>query len=141
MVDTVTSELIENGQYNFIYRLTNVSDGTGESGVTKVDGSSSGPLGVNVGGQIFYPGAFIRIREIDYDIHNMGLRILWDAGTPVTAVVLGGFGKLPRGKFGGINIPLGTVGATGKILFTTLGAMPNSSYTVIMRGTKGVPQS
>ena len=62
-----------------------------------------------------------------------------------TPCVLGGFGKINFKPYGGVaqvdSAGAYIVGATGKIKFTTLGAMPNSGYTVIMRGTKGVPQS
>jgi hypothetical protein len=145
MVDAVTSQLIANGPRNWGYVFTSLSDGTGESGVVKVDGSASGPLGVNVRGQLFYPLAHIKITEIEYDIKGMALEIIWDATSSVNATVLGGFGKLRYWQFGGLAAVdssgvLLTV-ATGKIKFTTLGAMQNSSYTVYLRGTKGIPHS
>jgi len=145
MADAVTSRLIANGPRNWGYVFTNLSDGTGESGVVKVDGSSTGPLGVTVGGVIFYPVQHIKITEIEYDVKGMALEIIWDATSSANAVVLGGFGKMNFHKFGGLAAvdAAGALltGATGKIKFTTLGAMPNSGYTVYMRGTKGIPQS
>ena len=144
MVDTVTSQLLENGPRVWAYSFTNLSDGTGETGVVKVDGSAAGPLGVLVKGQTFYPLQHIKIREIRYDIKAMGLEIIWDATAPQNAVVLGGFGRINFDDIGGLAAFNGGVmiqGATGKILFTTLGAMQNSGYTVYMRGTKGSPQS
>jgi hypothetical protein len=75
----------------------------------------------------------------------MALEIIWDATTPQNAVVLGGRGRLDFKKYGGLAQVTSTgvilTGATGKIKFTTLGAMANSGYTVVIRGTKGVPQS
>lgn len=145
MADAVTTTILENGPRNWAYAFTNLSDGVGESAVVKVDGSATGPLGVTIGGVITYPTSHIKIREIEYDVKDMALEIIWDATSSQNAAVLGGFGRLDFNKFGGIavvssaGVPL--VGATGKIKFTTLGAMPNSGYTVIMRGTKGVPQS
>lgn len=142
MADTVTTTLIENGPRNWVYRFTSVSDGTGEAGVVKVDGSAAGPLGVNVAGQISYPGIHLKIREIDYDVQNMSVRLLWDATVPVDAVILGqGADRLRFDRFGGITIPPGLAGATGRILFTTLLPLVDASYTVVIRGTKGVPQS
>lgn len=145
MADTVASQLIANGPRNWGYVFTNLSDGTGESGVVKVDGSASGPLGVPLYGQTFYPLSNIKITEIEYDIKGMALEIIWDATSPVIATVLGGFGKLHYRQFGGLAAVSSSgvvlTGATGKIKFTTQGAMPNSSYTVYMRGTKGIPQS
>lgn len=145
MADAVTTHILENGPRNWAYSFTNLSDGTGESAVVKVDGSSAGPLGVIVGGQTFYPTSHLKITEIEYDIKGMALEIIWDATTPQNVMVLGGFGKLNFKPYGGIAQvgSTGTIltGATGKIKFTTLGAMANSGYTVVMRGTKGVPQS
>ena len=145
MTDAVTTQILENGPRWWAYAFTNLSDGTGESGVVNVDGSSAGPLGVVVGGQTFYPTSHIKIREIEYDVKGMALEIIWDATSSQNALVLGGFGRINYDKFGGLAAvgSTGTIltGATGKIKFTTLGAMANSGYTVVIRGTKGVPQS
>lgn len=138
MADTVTSLLLENGPRNFGYSFTNLSDGTGESGVVKVDGSATGPLGVVQQGQTIYPTVHIKIRSVIYSVVNMALRIRWDASSPLDALILNGFGNLDFGTEGAIFIPVGTTGATGKILFTTVAAANNSSYSVVMRGLKGI---
>ena len=142
MVDAVTTQILENGPRNWAFSFTNLSDGTGESAVVKVDGSSAGPLGVVIQGQTFYPTKHLKIVEVDYDVKGMALEIIWDATTPQNALVLGGFGHRKFHRFGGLSQvdSAGTyiIGATGKIKFTTLGAMPNSGYTVILRGTKGI---
>jgi hypothetical protein len=132
MADIVVTTIMEQGPQNAIVRCTNVSDGTGEAGVKKVDASATGPLGVSFKGQTFYPGIHLTIREVEYDVKAMGLRIQWDATTAQDALALGGFGKMKFEKFGGLIVPSGLTGATGSILFTTTGAMPNSSYSVIL---------
>ena len=145
MADAVTSQLIANGPRNWGYVFTNISDGTGEAAVVKVDGSASGPLGVIIGGATIFPLDHIKITEIEYDVKGMALEIIWDATTSVNATVLSGFGRLNYHKFGGLaavdSAGVLLVGATGKIKFTTLGQVPTSGYTVYMRGTKGIPQS
>ena len=145
MVDAVTSALVANGPRNWSYVFSSLSDGTGESGVVKVDGSSAGPLGVLIRGQTFYPLQHIKITEIEYDVKGMALEIIWDATSSQNATVLSNYGKLHYSEFGGLAAVDASgvllVGATGKIKFTTLGAMPNSGYTVFMRGKKGIPQS
>lgn len=145
MADTVASQLIANGPRNWGYVFTSLSDGTGETNVVKVDGSAAGPLGVALYGQTFYPLQHIKITEIEYDVKGMALEIIWDATASKIATVLGGFGRLNYREFGGLAAVDATgtllVGATGKIKFTTQGAMQNSSYTVYMRGTKGIPAS
>jgi hypothetical protein len=145
MADVVASQLIANGPRNWGYVFTNESDGTGESGVVKVDGSATGPLGVVIAGTTIYPTSHIKITEIEYDVRNMSLEIIWDATSSVIATVLGGYGKLHYWQFGGLAAVSSTgavlTGATGKIKFTTAGQASGSSYTVYMRGTKGIPQS
>lgn len=141
MADVVTSQLVENGNSDWVYRFTSLSDGGGESSVTKVDGSASGPLGVTIAGQVFYPGVGISILSMHYNVVGMSVNILWDATTDVSAFILTpGSDKLDFHATGGITIPPGTVGATGKILFTTIGAAANSSYSIVMRGRKRIQQ-
>jgi len=141
MADLVTSTVLENGNDRWAYSFTNLSDGTGESAVTKVDGSSSGPLGVVIGGATLYPGIHIKITEIRFQVTDMSLEILWDANADQMAVTLSpGADTLDFTRVGGIFIPIGLAGATGKILFTTIQPQINSSYSVIMYGKKGIHQ-
>lgn len=141
MADTVTSTIIENGNKWFAYSLTNISDGTGESAVVKIDGSSTGPLGVNIAGQVFYPGIHLKIREIEYDTQGMTVELIWGATpTPQNALLIYGYGRLKYDHIGGLVIPPSLAGATGQILLTTIAQQVNSSYTLNIRGTKGIHQ-
>lgn len=141
MADTVTTTIINNGPRNIVVAFTNVSDGTGEAGVLKLNATSTGPYGVLVQGQTFYPGIHLKIREIDYDVKGMLLRMQWVATTPVDIFPLGGFGRLKFQQFAGLIVPPGVAGITGSIQFTTQGQMPNSSYSIVLRCTKNVPVS
>lgn len=143
MADLVTSQVLFNGRRHAVFRFTNLSDGTGEAGVVKVDASSSGPLGVVLQGQTFYPGVHLKITGIDYDIRSMGLRIQWAAGANEDIEILGGFGIKKYRDIGGIQNPGTTAlpGSTGSIAFTTVDANLGASYSVILRMTKGIPQS
>lgn len=143
MADTVASQLIENGFRWWTYQFTNLSDGTGESAVVKVDPTSTGPLGVAIAGNTLYPGSHIKIREIEYDVKGMTLEMLWDATADQKFAVLGGYGRLKFDRFGGL-VPYSAgaliPGATGKIKFTTTGQVSGGNYTVTMRGVKGLAQ-
>lgn len=146
MADVTTSQLVENGRRSWAYVFTSISDGTGETNVVKVDGSSAGPLGIFLYGQNFYPLSNIKITEVAFNVKGMGLEIIWDATTPQNALYIGSdtTEKQDYRKIGGLAAASAGViitGATGKIKFTTVGAMPNSGYTVFMRGTKGIPQA
>ena len=143
MVDIVTSQILENGPSRIVAKFTNFSDGTGESAVKKVDAASATYSNI-IGGRTFPAGVNLKVIGLWYDVKGMGLRIQWDASSAVDMLLLSGFGRWPmkdmRGGFQGLFSPTVT-GATGSILFTTVGAAANSSYTVIFEMLKSVPQS
>jgi hypothetical protein len=148
VADVVTSQLIENGPRRVVYKFTSVSDGTGESAVVKVNATSSGPLGVTVQGQTFYPTTHMKIVDMLYDVRTMSVRMQWEATTPIDIFIASGQGAGPfslldsRGGFGGIpNAAIGTTGVTGSIMFSTIGAALNASYSIIMTLIKGIPQT
>lgn len=139
MADAVTSQILENGPRHLTMKFTCLSDGTGETGVVKVDATATGPGGVVIQGQTLFPGVHLKIEDIDYDVKSMGLRIQW-VGTPnVDAAVLGGFGVKNYRRSGPLQNPKAT-GATGSIAFTTDNANLNASYTVVLKMLKGLPQ-
>lgn len=143
MVDTVTSQLLFNGPRHWAYRFTNVSDATGEAGVTKIDATSGGALGVVVpGGQTQYPGVHLKITKIRYSVLGMSLRVQFHATANADALILSGSDLKDFTDTGGIQNP-GTAalaGSTGSIDFTTVGAASGSTYSVEIEGTKGLPQ-
>jgi hypothetical protein len=138
VADTVTSQLLENGSRNWAYQFANLSDGTGETGVTKVDGSASGPLGVLLQGITYYPKTHIKVTYIEANVIGMSVVFLWDATSALQFYIAAGSSRIGFRKTGPLFIPVGTVGATGKILFTTKGAAANASYSITLMGTKGI---
>jgi hypothetical protein len=123
MADAVTSQTIIDGERNAVLLFTNLSDGTGESGVLKVDVSALNP---NQYGQ---PCASVTIKAVRYDIFGMSVSIIWDATTDVTALILAGYGKQDFTKAGLVPNNAGT-GVTGDILFTTNGASAGDTYSI-----------
>lgn len=147
MADTVTSQLIENGPRRAVYKFTNVSDGTGENGVVKVNATATGPLGVVVQGQTFYPGVNLKVIDIIYDTSpGLAVRMQWEASSNVDLWICTGQGAGPfsfldsRGGFSGLPNP-NTAGSTGSILFTTAGQSSGSSYSIVLTLLKGIPQA
>jgi hypothetical protein len=125
MADAVTSQILVDGERNVVMKFTNVSDGTGEAAVLKVDVSalSGAPTSVKITG-------------IDYDVSGMGVNILWDATTDVPAFVLGqGQAKLDFSKFGGLINNAGA-GVTGDILFSTIGHTASDTYSIVLHMKK-----
>lgn len=125
MADAVTSQTLLDGKRNVVMKFTNISDGTGESAVTKVDVSTLNGSPTEV-----------RINKIHYDISGMQVSILWDADTDVVAQVLStGQGALDFSKFGGLANDAGT-GVTGDIKFTTIGHTANDTYSIVLEMVK-----
>lgn len=141
MADLVTSQIIENGPRFIVAKFTNLSDATGEAGVTKINATSSGPFGVVRQGQTIYPGTGLALLSIWYSISAMVLRIQWH-GTPnidmINLVQADNWQLMDqRGGIPGLPCPGGT-GVTGSIDFTTVGAAANSAYTVVMKLAKNI---
>lgn len=127
MADAVASQILIDGPRNVVAKFTNISDGTGESAVLKVDVSALSGTPDRV-----------RIDKIYFTTSGMGVRILWDATTDVTAFVIGAdqTGWLEFKHFGGLTNNAGT-GITGDILFTTFGHSSGDTYSIILEMTKG----
>lgn len=131
MVDTVSSQTIENGSRNLIMKFTNVSDGTGETDVVKVDVSA---LGIST--------TSLKVRRIKYNINRGAVLIEWDATTDDPIAYLTGYGTLDMTNTQGFFNP-NSAGNTGDILFTTSGfaalaaGAGASGYTIILEMVKG----
>lgn len=126
MADSVTSQIIVDGDRNAVIAFTNVSDGTGESAVLKVDVSALQPNSRY--GQVC---TGVTVRRVIYDCFGMSVSLLWDASTDVRFLVLAGYGTHDFAPFGGIPNNAGA-GKTGDILFTTNGATSGDTYSIVL---------
>ena len=128
MADAVTSQTLVDGNRNLVMKFTNVSDGTGEAAVNKVDASTFSGFG---------GWAKLRIDKILAHTSGMAVNILWDADTDVTAFVVGQDANMEHDFrcFGGLQNNAGT-GVTGDIRFTTIGHTAGDSYTIILHMSK-----
>jgi hypothetical protein len=134
MADAVTSQTLIDQDRVAIMKFTNISDGTGESAVLKVDVSAlSAPAGKVCSG--------VSIVRIYASTEGMGVDVLWDATTDVVAITLGPnqFYEYGFDDFGGIWNNSGA-GKTGDIRFTTIGASSGDRYTIILYMTKQYTQ-
>jgi hypothetical protein len=140
MANTLNSYVLANGFRNYAAVYTNSSDGTVETNVVKLDPTSAGDMGITIGGTLYYPGIYLKIKRIVYQLQGMTLHIKWDATTPQDLAVLSDeWGEFDWSKFGGMKAPA-VAGVTGKILFTTTDNLPVSSYSVEIHCIKGIPQ-
>jgi hypothetical protein len=127
MADAVTSQTIQDGERKAVLKFTNVSDGTGETNVVKVDVSS---LSANSSGQACTK---VTVAQIWWQCVGMGVELLFDATANVLVIGLSpdSNGYHDYTPFTGIPNNAGS-GVTGDILFTTIGASANDTYTVIL---------
>ena len=128
MADAVASQIIVDGPSFVAIKLTNISDGTGESAVTKVDVSA-----LEADSRTGLSCTDVNIERIWWQCIGMKVRILFDADTDVMAIELGEnqSGNHDYSIFGGLVNNAGT-GKTGDVKFTTVGASSGDTYTVIL---------
>lgn len=124
MADTVDTIVVFSGTRKRVVRLLNLSDGTGEAGVIKVDKSTLiGPNGKE-------PSKLV-IEKIEYAVDGMSVRLYWDHTTDDEIAVLTGAGFFDWTDSGGLVDP-GSAGDTGDILLTTLGHTLGDSYNITL---------
>ena len=131
MADAVTSQIIQDGERVAVLKFTNVSDGSGESAVKKVDvsalsNSSAGAACTSVD-----------VARIYWACRGMGVDLEFDASTNVLAIPLpaDSTGDEYYDLFTGIPNNAGS-GVTGDIDFTTVGHSNGDAYSIILVLTK-----
>jgi len=131
MADAVTSQVLLDGERLYIAKFTNISDGTGESGVIKIVVSTLAPNAFNLACD------GVKLNKIYATTHGMQVRILWDATTDQFVWVLPQNSNylMDFSSFGGISNNAGA-GKTGDVLFTTQDASAGDSYTIVLECIK-----
>lgn len=130
MADAVTSQVLADGPRNHVVHLTNVSDGTGESAVVKVDVSALSEVRPGV------PCGSLKLKRIAWKTEGMQVRLLWDATADVV------FQVLPMDSQGDetFDPPLpdnAGAGRTGDVKLTTVNHSSGDSYDVTLYFIKG----
>lgn len=120
MSDAVTSQTLFNGSKRTVRKFTNLSDGSGESAVQKVDISA-----------LTGAPTAVRIMQVWYNTSGMSVSVLFDHTTDDTSMILQGDGHFDFRGFGGVADPA-SAGDTGDILFTTTGHTSGDSYNIIL---------
>lgn len=131
MADAVASQTLLDGERMAIMKFTNLSDGTGESKVLKVDVSAltSSASGKACDG--------VTITKIHASTHGLEVQIYWDATTDVFCwcVPQNSTYTMDFEKFGGLTNNAGT-GVTGDVLFSTADASAGDFYTIVLEMVK-----
>ena len=127
MADAVATQTIPDGARNAVLRFTNVSDGTGESNVVKVDVSA---LAKNSAGQSCTE---VHIQRIYWATVGMSVKLDFDASTNVLAIGLPphSTGDEYYDSFSAIPNNAGS-GKTGDILISTTGHSSGDTYMIIL---------
>ena len=127
MADAVTSQTLFDGDKHVVMKFTNISDGTGESAVKKVDVSA---LESDINGNTC---TSVAIEKIWWQCIGMKVRMFFDATSDAFIIELGEnqSGHHDYSEFGGLKNNAGS-GVTGDIDFTTVGHSSADTYTVIL---------
>ncbi|WP_213775111.1 hypothetical protein [Bradyrhizobium sp. dw_78] len=135
MADAVTTQIIENSSRNLVMTFTNISDGTGEAAVIKVDATA-----LNL-------TPHLKVRKIEYNVTQGAVQLQWCADVNVTFAYLTGFGCMDLRDTQGIWNNAGS-GVNSSICLTTsafhapgtspeTSPPPASGYTITLYMIKG----
>ena len=127
MADAVTTQTIsDTSGVKFVAKLTNLSDGTGETLVKKVDASEL---------TFMTEDGNRKISKIWYSINTnnnkAGVEILWDGATTATALLLSGNGYWDL-RTAGNEVANNATTPTGDILLSTKDFVTGDNYTIIV---------
>lgn len=131
MADAVATQTLMDGGRNVVMKFTNVSDGTGEAAVLKVDVST-----LEAEPRTGRVCTGVKIVGISYTTVGMAVDLLWDATTDVLIYSLAqdmtedlDFSEFPLWNNAG-------TGKTGDIMLTTVGHTAGDRYTIILKMRK-----
>lgn len=128
MADAVATQILFESASELVVKFTNISDGVGESAVTKIDVSALTPA-----------CAEVTIDKIKYATDGMAVRVLWDATADVVAWLIPanqhGCFDFTKSPPGGLPNDAGT-GKTGDVQFTTVGHTAGDTYSIILHCRK-----
>jgi len=127
MADVVTTQTIADTQgIKYVVKMTNLSDGTGENLVTKVDASEL---------TFMTEDGNRKISKIWYSINTSnnksGVELLWGGTTNSTAVFLSGNGHWDL-RPSGNEIPNNATTPTGDVLLSTKSFANGDNYTIVV---------
>ena len=127
MADTVTTQTIaDTSGVKFVTKLTNFSDGTGESLVKKIDASEV---------TFMSEDGNRKIAKIWYSINTANpksaVEIVWDGTTTATALLLSGNGYWDL-RTAGDEIINNATAPTGDVLLSTKNFATGDNYSIII---------
>ena len=127
MADLVTTQTIaDTSGVKFVSKLTNFSDGTGETQVKKIDASEV---------TFMTEDGNRKISRVWYSINTANAKsaveLIWDGATNSTAMLLSGNGYFDL-RTAGNEIPNNSTTPTGDVLLSTKNFAIGDNYTIIV---------
>ena len=127
MADIVTKQTIaDTSGVKFVVKMTNLSDGTGEQLVNKVDASET---------TFMTEDGARKIARIWYSINTANnksaIELIWAGTTNATAMLLSGNGYMDL-RTAGNEIPNNATTPTGDVLLSTKNFANGDNYTIIV---------
>ena len=127
MADTVSTQtLTDTTGVKFAVKMTNISDGTGENLVTKVDASNTTYMtedGERKISKIFW--------SVNTQSGKSSVELIWDGATNATAVSLSGQGFWDL-RADGNEITNNATTTTGDVLLSTKNFALGDNYTILV---------
>ena len=127
MADIVSTQVIsDTSGVKYVAKMTNISDGSGESLVKKIDASAT---------TFMTEDANRTIAKIWFSVNAISkkacVELLWDGATNATGVLLTGQGYWDL-RTAGNSIPNNAITPTGDVLLSTHDFVNGDNYTIIV---------
>lgn len=137
MADTVTSQTLRDTASHWAVKLTNVSDGTGETNVVKVSANSL--IATDGGGtqRLTINKVFWSVASGTSATMSPRVTLKWKGAASNTDIItLTGSGYWDLTTSGQCPLTNNATDPNGDILLSTAGFTTNAAYTVILEGKK-----
>ena len=127
MADIVSIQTVaDTAGVKFVVKMTNISDGTGESNVKKIDDSET---------TFMTEDGTKKVSKIWYSVNTVNphsaVELVWDGATQSTALVLGGNGFWNL-RDNGNEILNNATTPTGDVMLNTKNFTKGDNYTIIV---------
>jgi hypothetical protein len=126
MADAITTQIIaDTSGVKYVIKLTNISDGTGETLVKKVDASEL---------TFMTEDGNRKLSRVWYSVNTANsksaVELIWDGVTNSTSIILGGNGYMDLRTAGNEIVNTATT-PTGDVLLSTKSFAVGDNYTII----------
>jgi len=127
MADTVTTQTIaDTSGVKYVIKLTNISDGSGEILIKKIDASETTFMsedGARAIARVYY--------SINASDNKSGVELVWDGVTNATALFLSGQGVMDF-RTDGNSFKNNAITPTGDVLLSTKNFANGDNYSLIV---------